>query len=781
MKSIALYARVSSEQQVQQATVQSQIAELKQRAQADGHTVLPTDIYLDDGFSGATLVRPALERLRDRIHEGAIDMLYVHSPDRLARRYAYQVVLLDEFRKAQTSVVFVHGPSGQTAEDELLVQVQGVIAEYERAKILERCRRGKLHHARQGLVSALGGAPYGYAYIRKSAEAPASYKVLLHEAKVVRRIFDGLVREQKSLGEIAKELNDQTIPTRRGGQWHKTTLCTILRNSAYMGKAAFGKTQACEPGPYPRAIRGRAPVPRRAKSSNRDTPREDWIFIDVPAIVSREVFDAANEQLERNKRLSRRNCLSGRYLLQGLTVCARCNYAFYAKNGAALSPTGEQYSYYRCSGTDAYRLVAGRVCKNHQVRVDQLDGYVWESVCELLQNPKRVMNEWSRRSNNGGVADELRANHAEALRALATHERTLKRVVDAYEFGAIELKDLKTRTEAIRARIARAQADVEKANEKLRETIQLRAVVTRIEDFAARVRRGLDQLSWEDRRRIVRTVVSRVVIDEEGATIVYRLPSVDPGPAGSPGGSAKKRGRLACQLRRRSHRANGSLRGAPRGAAGAVESGRKNDGTLRDERSRCGRGRRREGHEHKELVRAPVGSGHGREDRGVLDRGGRRALHGELELNHLLEVVRADRGLVSAQHAGAPVYPLKKGSVPSAPRARRALVVKLREHGGADGDVGARIEGAREVTAEEVEPRRRQLEQAQERPAALGHEALGSGRRFGLTLGQRRRAGLGQVGHGVQDEVGVFPARSLGDGTHDGVVRRVQAAGQDRG
>jgi site-specific DNA recombinase len=578
MKSIALYARVSSEQQVQQATVQSQLTELKQRAEADGHTLLPTDIYVDDGFSGATLVRPALERLRDRIHEGAIDVLYVHSPDRLARRYAYQVVLLDEFRKGQASVVFLHGPSGQTAEDELLVQVQGVIAEYERAKILERCRRGKLHRARQGFVSALGGAPYGYAYVKKSAEVPASYRVLLHEAKVVRRIFDGLVREQKSLGEIAKELNDQKIPTRRGGQWHKTTLDAILRNSAYIGKAAFGKTKACEPGAHPRAIRGRAPVPRRAKSSNRDTSREDWILIDVPVIVSREVFDAANEQLERNKRLSRRNCISGRYLLQGLTVCAQCNYAFYAKTGAALSPMGERYSYYRCSGTDAYRLVAGRVCKNAQVRVDQLDGYVWESVCELLQDPKRVMDEWSRRSKDDGIADELRANHAEALRGLATQERTLKRVVDAYEIGAIELKDLKARTEAIRARIARAQADVEKANEKLRETIQLRAVVTRLEDFASRVRKGLDQVSWEDRRRIVRTVVSRVVIDEDGATIVYRLPSVDPGPDGPSGGSGGKRGRGGNQLRRRSHGQTGPFaarRGGGRGSGKRAEIGKR--------------------------------------------------------------------------------------------------------------------------------------------------------------------------------------------------------------
>ncbi len=139
MRTIALYARVSSEQQAQQATIESQIAALRQRAEADGHLVLPNDIYTDEGFSGATLIRPALERLRDRVAEGAVEMLYVHSPDRLARRYAYQVLLLDEFKSRGVQVVFLLGPSGQSAEDELLVQVQGMIAEYERAKILERC------------------------------------------------------------------------------------------------------------------------------------------------------------------------------------------------------------------------------------------------------------------------------------------------------------------------------------------------------------------------------------------------------------------------------------------------------------------------------------------------------------------------------------------------------------------------------------------------------------------------------------------------------------------
>ena len=174
MKNIALYARVSSERQAQQATIDSQIAALKHRAQADGHRVLPTDLYIDDGYSGATLVRPALERLRDRVAEGAIEILYVHSPDRLARKYAYQVLLLEELHHQGVQVVFVLGPQGRSAEDELLVQVQGMFAEYERAKRLERYRRGKLHKAQKGLCNSLSGAPYGYRYVPRTDELPAS-------------------------------------------------------------------------------------------------------------------------------------------------------------------------------------------------------------------------------------------------------------------------------------------------------------------------------------------------------------------------------------------------------------------------------------------------------------------------------------------------------------------------------------------------------------------------------------------------------------------------------
>jgi site-specific DNA recombinase len=536
MKSIALYARVSSEHQAQKATVESQIAALRQRAEADGHVVLPSDIYLDEGFSGATLVRPALERLRDRAAEGGLDLLYVHSPDRLARRYAYQVLLLDELGSRGVQVTFLLGPSGQSAEDELLVQVQGMIAEYERAKILERCRRGKLHRARQGLVNPLSGAPYGYVYVRKSDNAPASYQVLLHEAKVVRRIYDSLVQEQRSIGEIVRRLNADAIPTRRGRpRWDRATVWAMLRNPAYMGKAAFGKTEAMERRQLLRPLRSKSAAPRRCKGAHRDKPPEQWISVDVPAIVSPEVFAAAHEQLERNKRLAERNARGLKYLLQGLTVCGVCGYAFYGKQVSPAAAKGSRrYAYYRCVGADAYRFAGRRVCHNPQVRVDQLDGHVWESVRELLRDPARVMAEWMQRAANDGVAAELRERRDQSARLLAAQDASLQRLVDAYEAGVLPLSELTARSARVRVRIEQARKDLGEADARLTETIEMRAVVGKLEAFGNRVSSGLDSVSWIERRQLVRTLVARVEIHPDGATIVYRVPAVEP-PSG-PGG-----------------------------------------------------------------------------------------------------------------------------------------------------------------------------------------------------------------------------------------------------
>jgi site-specific DNA recombinase len=158
----AIDARVSSEQPATAQTIASQVAALRAQVATDGALLPAEDAFLDEGYSGATLIRPALERLRDRAAAGGLDRLYVHSPDRLARTYAYQALLVDELQRAGVAIVFLNHPLGASPEDDLLLQVQGMVAEYERAKILERSRRGKRHAAHAGSVTVLSGAPYGY-------------------------------------------------------------------------------------------------------------------------------------------------------------------------------------------------------------------------------------------------------------------------------------------------------------------------------------------------------------------------------------------------------------------------------------------------------------------------------------------------------------------------------------------------------------------------------------------------------------------------------------------
>src|SRR5215216_2818230 len=196
----AIYARVSSERQREEGTVASQLAGLRELAAERGLIVSEEFVFCDEGVSGATLTRPALERLRDRAVEGCFEVLLCHAPDRLARRYAYQVLLLEELQRAGVEVIFAKEPERTgTPEDELLRQFQGMIAEYERAQIAERCRRGKLHRARAGAVAVLAGAPYGYRYVKKTEHADAFYEIDELEAPIVGEIFDRYVEQRESI------------------------------------------------------------------------------------------------------------------------------------------------------------------------------------------------------------------------------------------------------------------------------------------------------------------------------------------------------------------------------------------------------------------------------------------------------------------------------------------------------------------------------------------------------------------------------------------------------
>ena len=239
-------------------TIASQLEALKARLEADGSRLEPELCFTDEGYSGSTLVRPALERLRDQAAAGSFDRLYVHSPDRLSRRYAYQVLLVDELQRQGIQIVFLNHDIGQSPEENLLLQVQGVVAEYERAKILERSRRGKRHAAKEGTVNVLCGAPYGYRYIGKyEGGGQARYEVSEAQAEVVRQIFTWVALDRCSIGEVCRRLRDREIPSPRGKDyWDRTTVWGILKNPAYAGQARFGKTRVGPQRPRLRSQRG---------------------------------------------------------------------------------------------------------------------------------------------------------------------------------------------------------------------------------------------------------------------------------------------------------------------------------------------------------------------------------------------------------------------------------------------------------------------------------------------------------------------------------------------
>ena len=521
--SVGLYARVSSEQQAKDNTIASQLEALDRRIEEDGHTCDQARRFIDEGYSGTTLIRPALERLRDLAAAGGLDRVYVHSPDRLARKYAYQVLLIDELRRYGVEVVFLNRQIGASPEEDLLLQVQGMVAEYERAKILERSRRGKRHAAAAGSVNVLGGAPYGYRYVDKREGAgQASYQVVFEQARVVRHIFEWIGQERLSIGEVCRRLAREGIPSPRGkGYWDRSTIWGILKNPAYRGAAGFGKTRIGEMRGRLRPHRNQAEQPRRAHS-RYDVPVEEWTTIPVPAIVSGELCVEVAEQLAENRARRRQRRTGELHLLQGLLACGCCGHAFYGKPvRCAGKGKRRDYAYYRCIGTDAYRFGGQRICQNRQVRTDLLEAAVWDDVRSLLSEPERIEQEYRRRLNDHPSRRSQAGSDLSAM--IQRIQRGIARLIDAYEDGLVERAEFEPRIKTAKDRLARFQSEAKERDLQEAQAGELRLVIGQLRDFADKLKAGLQQTDWTSRREIIRALVKRVEINQENVRVVYKV------------------------------------------------------------------------------------------------------------------------------------------------------------------------------------------------------------------------------------------------------------------
>ena len=536
---VALYARVSSDQQAKRGTIESQVSAVKERIVADGQEVADEMLFIDAGVSGATLIRPQLERLRDQAALGLIERLYILSPDRLARRYAHQVLLMEELAACGVEILFLNHAVSETPEEELLLQMQGVIAEYERAKIMERNRRGKLHGAKRGSVNVLSTAPYGYRYIRKQLDGgTAQYVIDLPQAAIVREIFQWVALERLSIGEVVRRLDEAGVETASGkAHWDRSVIWGMLQNPAYMGRAAFGKTQSGSPLPRVRPQRHSAEVPKKGYSAVR-TERSEWIEIAVPAIVGEELFLAVREQLDENRKYARQRRRGAAYLLQGLTVCGHCHYAYYGKKvSKTAAKGGQQYAYYRCIGTDAYRFGGERICDNKQVRTQRLDELVWQQVVELLSHPDRLKHEYERRlrtlersEGSSGDAEVLEKQKRNLLKAKS-------RLIDSYAEGVIEKADFDPKIAQLKVKLEQIEEQIDESKRYQSSQLELFLVINRLEEFASAVHEQLNTIDFNTKREIIRALVKRIEIHKEEIVVVFR---VEPGSGNGTGARSNK-------------------------------------------------------------------------------------------------------------------------------------------------------------------------------------------------------------------------------------------------
>ncbi len=375
----AMYARVSTEKQERQETIVSQLDALTRAAQEQGFDVPPDLVFVDDGYSGARLDRPGLDRLRDLAAEGMFSVVFVYSPDRLARNYAYQVVVLEELKRAGCKVVFINHPFDESPEQQMLLQIQGVFAEYERTLIRERTRRGRLFAARQGRINWGGNPPYGFDYMRKTDTAPQQLLTNEAEAEIVRKIYRWLIDEAMSSYSIARRLNELSVPRRSNNHrgWCQSTVIGILRNHIYKGETHYNRTLQVD-ARRPRMQNGWKDVRPGNMRGRMPRSREEWIPIRVPAIIDSETWDLAQTQLATNRDRSTRNNQQHAYLLRSLLVCGRCGrrmVGFWNVNGGR----------YICSAR--YPKHQPWSCDGRSIAANKVEPFVWAHVTKLLGDP----------------------------------------------------------------------------------------------------------------------------------------------------------------------------------------------------------------------------------------------------------------------------------------------------------------------------------------------------------------------------------------------------------
>ena len=446
-------------------------------------------------------------------------------PDRLARAYAYQVLILEELERFGVPVRFLDGPApGDDPQAKLLVQVQGVIAEYERAKIAERYRRGKLHRARAGEVF-FWKVPYGYRRIAAEPGRPARMEIFEPEAEIVRAIFAAHADDGDSIRQIAHDLYDRGIPSPTGKPiWGTSTLHRLLANEAYIGRVYYNRRETIKGARAPRGA-------RRTKTRYRDRPREEWIAIPVPAIIDHDTFERAQRVSHENPKWSPRGIEPGHWLLRGLIECGHCHVGCNCHKMRGRN--GTFHRYYYCRNHDILRAGGEHLrCPERNIRADELDAYVFDQVRRALLEPAQLLaGERAVIAATPLDDDELiGAQLATLERKRDQAERERGRLLDAYQAALLDLDELTRRTATLTARRDQLAAEHAELTDRRAELATENRLRRGLAGFAERVLASLDDLDFDGRQRLLRMVLEKVRVTGWRVEIHLKIPLTDDDP-----------------------------------------------------------------------------------------------------------------------------------------------------------------------------------------------------------------------------------------------------------
>ncbi len=515
---VAIYARVSTLRQAQAQTIEQQLERLMSYVSQQGWDLPGENIFRDDGRGGASLNRPGLDGLRDRIAAREIDCLVMTEPDRLARNYVHQMLLMEEWEKYGCQVEFLDRPISQDPHDQLVLQIRGAVAEYERTLIADRMRRGRQAKYRAGVLLPWTKPVYGFQVDLDHPRDPTKVTIDEMEASVVREMFAFYLQEGTSLYGLVKHLYEMGIPAPQGGKyWNTATARGILTNPAYTGRVYVGRTRMVQP----RLRRSATHPVGRPNGSHTPVPSEDWIPVaNIPAIVELQQFEQVQAKLSHNQQIASRNNTAHTYLLRGLVSCGGCNLSCTARQ---LHPG---YAYYVCRGkTDVVHTHLHQRCLARYIPAHQLDELVWNDLCHVLKHPEIITVALQRAQGGHWLPQELQARRENLRRGQLAFQTQLDRLTEAYLNGVIPLPEYQRRRVDLDSK-RQGMEDLEKQLiHQVDRQNELAGLAASIEDFCNRVQIGLENANFEQKRKLVELLIDRVVVKDEAVEIRYVIPT----------------------------------------------------------------------------------------------------------------------------------------------------------------------------------------------------------------------------------------------------------------